>query len=324
MTNEAQAAYSAPTRTDRGPRKAFDKPHLEPEALIVKLRGQGMVIDAKTALPYLRQIGGYRLKGYWYQWQDAETRRFRGHVHFDQVIRRYEFDRELRRITSDALERIELAVRTVMSNVLSRREGPHWFMKEDLFTWPQGWRHQTFLEKVRDEIDRVRKKPFIAHYRATYDSPEFPPSWVVSECLSFGSWTHAYKGLANGEYRKEISRRFGVEACAVFDTWLYAFAVLRNTVAHHGRLLGAQTSVTPGDYRKRGLSFNRRRTFFVTASVISYIGARLGYGRSWEGDLQSLMERFPDIPVELGLGFPPNWREQPGWASQSSIPRLAQ
>ncbi|MGS1110537.1 Abi family protein [Achromobacter anxifer] len=66
------------------------------------LRLAGQVLDTWDRIAsildrFLRQIGGYRLKGYWYQWQDAETRRFRGHVHFDQVIRRYEFDRELRR-----------------------------------------------------------------------------------------------------------------------------------------------------------------------------------------------------------------------------------
>jgi hypothetical protein len=46
---------------------------------------------------------------------------------------------------------------------------------------------------------------------------------------------------------------------------------MRNTVFHHGRLLGASTSVTPKSYHKRQLRFDgqQARTFFATATVIN-------------------------------------------------------
>lgn len=81
-----------------------------------------------SAVHYITQVGGYRMKSYWYQWLDPATKTFREGTHFDAVVERYEFDRELRRISAEVLESIEIMARTI-SNVMSRHEGPHWFMK---------------------------------------------------------------------------------------------------------------------------------------------------------------------------------------------------
>jgi len=303
----------------RDKRRTFDKRHYDAQALSAKLQSQGMIVDLATALPYLRQVGGYRLKGYWYQWQDPGTKKFRKGTHFNDVIDRYEFDRELRRITGTVLERIELMVRAVISNELSEREGPHWFMQESVFKL--GPRNAdpakiSFLQKVQTEVKRMKDKPFVAHYLDKYYEPSLPPSWAMSECLSFGTWSHAYFNLANPNYRKAISQRFGVPDARVFAQWLHVFSVLLNTVAHHGRLLGAQTSITPADYKGRGLIFNKERTFFVTASVINYICKRISRGPRWHSELKALFAAYPAIPVEGALGFPPDWEQKPGWIDQ--------
>lgn len=310
---EAEKARTATTA------RAFEKPHLDPEAIISKLREQGLAVDSNAALPYLREIGAYRLKGYWYQWQDCETKRFRNGCHFDQVITQYEFDRRLRRATSDALERIELKVRATISNVLSKHEGPHWFLKQDLFKSRPSVRSRSGFSlqtKIKEEIERMRDKPFIAHYLNNYDVPALPPSWAISECLSFGSWSHTYAYLSSAEYRKQISRRFGVELPEVFTSWLHAFSVLRNTVAHHGRLLGTQTRVTAREYRERGLTFGNARTFYVAATTINYVCHRIANGPRWRESLESLFAEFPSISIDSALGFPSNWRERSGWCTE--------
>lgn len=334
MSHDAQPAHAGTSEPPRGAKLAFSKPHLEPHDLMRKLMDQGMSIDETSALPYLRQVGGYRMKGYWYQWQDSRTKKFRHGAHFDHVIRRYEFDRELRRATADALERIELTVRTVISNVLSKHEGPHWFMKARIFkeSRPRGTgsnlarpgQRKPLLDKVREEVERMRDRSvFITHYLATYDNPALPPSWAISECLTFGSWSQAYRDLANTGYRKEISRRFKVEDPAVFVTWLHAFSVLRNLVAHHNRLIGIQSSVTPGDYRKAGLTFGKSRTFFVSATVIHYVCGSIKRGPDWRDSLEALFARYDDLNIEDLLGFPMDWRKRPGWSSRANRPPIS-
>jgi len=280
-----------------------------------------MTAAAETALPYLTQVGGYRMKGYWYHWQDPTTKRFRDGSNFDAVIERYEFDRELRRITGDALERIELMVRSTISNVMSGHEGPHWFMKNELFTSSRsgadavhGPRDSLMVRAAR-EVARMHRKPFIRHYVEHYDDPPLPPSWALCECLSFGTWSAAYPALANADYRKKIGRRFRVEDPDVLTSWLHAFSVMRNTVAHHGRLIGAQTGVTPREYRRRGLRFDKpqARTFFVVATVINYVCQGIHRGPRWKADLQAIFAKYPNVPIFGGLGFPTDWQDRPGW-----------
>lgn len=296
--------------------RVFDKLPMDPAGLIMKLRRQGMLVNAESALPYLLQVGAYRMKGYWYQWQDRETKNFKSNVCFDEAIRRYEFDRELRRITAVALERIEIMVRVVFSEVMAEYEGPHWFMKDEVFVssgTANKAARRSFVQKIEEEISRMRDKAFIAHYFQKYDYPRLPPSWVICECLSFGAWSYGYKDLANQRYRKLISRRFKVEDDHVFASWLHAFSVLRNVVAHHGRLMGGQSSVTPKSYQKRGLYFGRSRNFFVLASVINYVSASIRQGPGWRANLESLFERYPGLDVDALLGFPPDWLMHPVW-----------
>lgn len=320
------SSHTRPPHVVQNNQRAFSKPPLDPKELLAKLRARGMVVDAGTALPYLTQVGGYRMKGYWYQWIDPQSRRFQQGTSFDKVIERYEFDRELRRITGDALERIELMVRASISNTMSKHEGPHWFMKDSLFkTSPssversakvkQRPRKRTLYELVIEEVSRMRHKPFIAHYLKQYNEPAFPPSWAISECLSFGAWSTVYPTLSNVEYRKEISRQFKVEDTEVFASWLHAFSVMRNTVFHHGRLLGAQTSVTPRDYHKRHLQFKgtQARAFFATATVINYVCNSIRRGPRWKSDLEALFSRYPTIPYDSALGFPEGWPNVLGW-----------
>jgi abortive infection bacteriophage resistance protein len=123
-----------------------------------------MTIDDASALPYLTQVGGYRMKGCWYQWLDPASKTFRQGVHFDHAIERYAFDRALRRITGDVLERIELLVRASISNVMSQREGPHWFTKDALFQAPRAAAHgrpkKSLHILVKEEIERMKHRPF--------------------------------------------------------------------------------------------------------------------------------------------------------------------
>lgn len=324
--NGTRSAQTQATPLCADERKTFNKRHLDPKDHLEKLQRQGMAIG-KSAVHYITQVGGCRMKGYWYQWLDPATKTFREGTHFDAVVERYEFDRELRRISAEVLESIEITARTTISNVMSRHEGPHWFMKGDLFLLPAPAstnapdadsvkRMRTLAQRVADEVGWMKNKPFIQHYRNTYRRPELPPSWAICECLSFGTWSAIYSALAKLEHRKEVSRRFRVEDPKVFATWLHACSVMRNTVAHHGRLLGAQTGVTPKPYTPYGLEFSQaqNRTFFLMATIINFMCHSIKHGPSWMDALEALFKKYPAIPLLEGLGFDPDWRSHPGWS----------
>ena len=80
------------------------------------LKDRGMLFRfEKKATHFLQNISYYRLKGYWWDMQkDRVNHLFDTNTYFEDVIERYNFDRHLRLILFDAVERIEIALRTKM------------------------------------------------------------------------------------------------------------------------------------------------------------------------------------------------------------------
>ena len=80
----------------------FSKPAQTPERLLAKLQAQGLVVPAgeeAQAVAYLRYVGAYRLKGYWFHLVAPATKAFPAGWTFQMLADRYELDRELRAAT---------------------------------------------------------------------------------------------------------------------------------------------------------------------------------------------------------------------------------
>ena len=67
----------------------------------------------------LSAVNYYRLSGYWHPFQDQTTGDFRNGTTFDMIWDRYVFDRQLRLLTLDAIERIEVYLRSGLANALA-------------------------------------------------------------------------------------------------------------------------------------------------------------------------------------------------------------
>lgn len=148
------------------------------------LQQRGMqVFDAAKALEYLGCIGYYRLSGYWHdmrQWQcDANGQRvvldqFKPGTQFQDVVALYVFDKRLRLLVLDALERIEIALRVDLSYRLGQK-GPFAYLDpanfNAVFTQKKKRSGLTayaeWLQKHDSLIQRSSEK-FIQHNRNKY------------------------------------------------------------------------------------------------------------------------------------------------------------
>lgn len=109
----------------------YTKPALTDAQLLARWQAKGLTVpDMSAAERALRFIGYFRLRGYALPLMQAAPggRVFKPGTSFPDILARYELDRELRRITLGQLERIEVAVRTVISNVMSLQYGPFWYL----------------------------------------------------------------------------------------------------------------------------------------------------------------------------------------------------
>jgi abortive infection bacteriophage resistance protein len=165
----------------------FTKTALTPVQLLTKLKGQGLLVDSdKDALRYLQFVGGFRLKAYWYPYQDQQTKRFVPGIAFSKIIDQYEFDRGLRAVAFASIERLEIAIRTTMANRLAIAHGPHWYLKSEIFKPNSRWTNGQMLSKIEREVGLSERQAFIRVYNDKHDDPYIPQSWAVAECVSFG------------------------------------------------------------------------------------------------------------------------------------------
>ncbi|MCD2262695.1 Abi family protein, partial [Dietzia aurantiaca] len=162
------------------------------DELVNRLSDRGLHIpEPARAERYLQHIGYYRLSPYTIPFQqDGPDHLFSEGTTFDDVLDLYVFDRALRLLVMDALERVEVAVRAAMTDHMSNTyNDPHWYM--DAAHFHHRGRHAGLLQIIRSTCDdRLRGSPdsgedtlvhrsALEHYLTTYASPELPPSWLT-------------------------------------------------------------------------------------------------------------------------------------------------
>ena len=87
------------------------------------LLSRGMLGDRALMIDRLAVVNYYRLSGYWHPFRKQGDDAFRPGTTFEAVWDRYVFDRHLRLLVMDAIERIEVAVRTQLAYSLAHRQG---------------------------------------------------------------------------------------------------------------------------------------------------------------------------------------------------------
>jgi len=133
------------------------KPHLEYSELVERLLSRGMIIpDKPKAIRKLSQIGYYRLSGFWYPCRcpkfdgdgkflkDSQTGlpvrddTFQANVNFNDIVDLYLFDKKLRQLMLDGIERIEIHMRSILAHEIGKID-PLAYEKED-FIHPKATR----------------------------------------------------------------------------------------------------------------------------------------------------------------------------------------
>ena len=108
-----------------GPVK-YTKPALTYGQQAAQLISRGLLCDREELLRRLRSVSYYRLSGYWYPFRRLDDTFLEGTT-LESVWRRYRFDRRLRLVVLDAIERVEICIRTELVYLLAHTQGPFGF-----------------------------------------------------------------------------------------------------------------------------------------------------------------------------------------------------
>jgi abortive infection bacteriophage resistance protein len=303
----------------------FAKQAIDLPGQLNKLKSRGLIVsDDAKALHQLQNIGYYRLAGYAYPFLDSPTRKvFKAGTTLDQILRLYDFDRTLRVLLLDLIERLEVTLRSRLVTETCLPWGAHWFM--DAARFHPHFNHLKFIDQIEREMgvryDRVtmlrilpafHAETFVQHYYAKYGDPHLPPFWMTAEVLTLGSLSKLFKGIGSSVVKATIASPFGVPA-KMFEGWLHGLAHLRNICAHHGRLWNRIFSIKPPiAHKHRGIMLSPNKLEGHLVVLVDALDVAHP-GHSFRQDFKALLARYPEIDP-IAMGFPSGWSTQPFWS----------
>ncbi len=317
------------------------------EDQLATLQSRGMTVsDEAKALEYLARIGYYRLSGYWFafrqlsdgkcsRWSPSTTAKnkptpsflaleaFKPGATFQNAVDLYVFDKKLRMLAMDALERVEIALRVDLSHTLGklhrfsylRPEFFHESFSESLDAKTGVSGHHTWLGKHANLISRS-KEEFVAHNRAAHGLPL--AIWVACEVWDFGTMSTLFKGLREAE-QDAIAAKYGISNGRVFATWLRSLNYLRNVCAHHSRLWNRNIVDQPRLPSATAMpwvapfeaSDHAKARCFLLICMLRHLLGVINPSSRWPERLKAHLLAFPDLShlgLNLwGMGVPKEW-----------------
>ncbi len=293
----------------------FQKAYTNAHDLVSLLQSRGLTItDTFKAEKYLENIGYYRLSAYMYPFLliPKDQHRFKPNSEFSQVMMLYRFDKKLRLLIFNEIEKIEVAVRCAIVNIGCDMTGnPFWMTDSNNFIDSGKFQHTMNL--IDMELRRSREE-FIVHFKQTY-SDAYPPAWILAEVLPFGVITNIFNNIKPAHIKKSISRKFGLQV-APFESWLTIISLTRNSCCHHARVWNKQNTIRPMLPKRiigRWISLptDTLRIYFDIC-IIKFFLNTISPMNDMKVKIDTLLANYPAIDISA-MGFPCGWENEPLW-----------
>jgi abortive infection bacteriophage resistance protein len=318
-------------------RNPYEKQHLSTADQVSLLADRGMDVgDPGMAATALLRIGYYRLSEYWHPMRQSRIEEaagqkpktvvletFKANSRFADAFDLYVFDKRLRLLMLDAIERVEVALRVDCAHHLGQRDAyihRDWRALDPDFVEKD---HATWLARVDGGAAKARED-FVHAFRKEYLPPL--PIWVSIETWDFGILSYFVNGLKTTD-KTAMADRFGLPRRDLLTSWARSINGVRNHCAHHARLWNRVLVDRPSPPKpneneelehlaRYPLAHNR---IYSVAVALHWFLRAVNPRSSWSRRLKELVATFPHSPHAdfRSSGFPSGWNEQPLWRDQT-------
>lgn len=300
-------------------KKKFDKPALNLDEKIKLLKNRGLIIDDEEKAKHdLLHIWYFRLTWYFKFYQDKKNDIFKDWTNFKQVVDLYSFDRKLRLLTLDAIEKIEVSLKSNINYVLYKDYWAFWYLNTDLFSL---WNEKNLeiynnlvwkIKLIQEKSSAIFVKEFFNKY-----TDDYLPSWMLFEELTIWELSNIYR-LLKTEFKQQIADIFWVYQLDL-QIWIYLLVNIRNICAHHSRLWNKEYIVK---LRLRDKTFWNKfllweiknfntpevvPNYYNATLIINYLLNHINKNFSWLDDLEKLFNDFEKVD-KIKMWFMENWK----------------
>src|SRR6266571_3099430 len=304
------------------PLKPYTKPALTFDQQLAHLEARGLAVSNREgALQALSTISYYRLSGYWHPFRErvhgvlGDT--FEAGATFEQALGLYEFDRRLRLLVLDAIERVEVAIRTSVTYQLGHRYGA--FGYENAANFHPRFDHATWIVKLHEEIGRSQDA-FVEHYRLTYTGFPSLPVWMVTEIMSLGALSRLYGGMDHDD-KRAVADPLRLHHKRLLDC-LHVLTYIRNVCAHHSRLWNRELAIradTRGGPEWRAPITPRTDRVFYVLLMLRHLLRIQANGDRWARECEALLVPVAGVQRwRIAMGFPERWQEHLVWTGTAA------
>lgn len=319
----------------------YDKPWLSLDEQVQKLVGRGLDVgDISQAKEHLGRIGYYRLTGYLHPFRqktveirdDGSTKltllaSYEPGTTLMQVVSLVDYDRRLRLLMLDAVERIEISLRMRIGYTLGKRS-PFAHLDSSTFerNFVRRYKHGKWVGSAAQSHERSHEL-FVRHFDNNYEGQL--PIWALTELLELGQLSVLYGGLQR-EIATELATGYGVPTKAQFRSWLASINDVRNFSAHHARLFNRKLIHAPKRPKAGTIAVLEHLLepgsskggfgIYNVAAIMAYLLYNIEPKTMWPRQLVELVEQFPataQIGIE-SMGFPQHWKDLELWAMETT------
>ncbi len=280
------------------------------------LRERGLLFHSETsAEKEFQMLSYFRLANYLRPMEtNTETHIFKQNSYFEDALNLYYFDKKLRSEIFNAIQSVEIAIRSRMIDRVAIEHGAFWFADIDLASNQQMF--QENLLHISKELSRSKEDFILSHYEK-YDNPEFPPVWKTLEVVTFGTLSKLYTNLNDTPLKKKIANDFHIPQHIYMESWIKSLAVLRNHIAHYARVWNRRFPLSPQLPRNMSMPWintSKVRGFKLYAQLccLAYLQNAIHPDNDFKTNIKTLLSSYTTVNLH-SMGFPDNWENEPLW-----------
>lgn len=169
-------------------------------------------------------------------------------VNFQEVLKRYYQDKNLRIYLLHAIEKIEISIKTALARKMGLRYGAFGYLKFG------DWVHRTKFEKSVIEKRQESLKKNILNSMSKQSSLDFanghnkekdglPTIWLAIDILTFGEIVIILE-MMNEKILRQIAKEYNISS-EEFLSWIRCLRFVRNICAHNSNLIDINLKTKP-------------------------------------------------------------------------------